>query len=42
MPDNTCRVCSGTIRIQIRKGTGLCSLKCEKKEKKDRGISEDQ
>jgi hypothetical protein len=26
---NTCRVCGETIRMQIRRWTGLCSARCE-------------
>lgn len=35
-----CRVCNGVIMIQIRKGTGLCSIRCEKREAANREEAE--
>lgn len=30
MPEDTCRVCGQTIQVMANKGTGLCSIICEK------------
>ena len=32
---NTCRVCGETVRMQIRRGTGFCSGRCEDGEREE-------
>lgn len=35
-----CQVCGASIKMMVRRGTGICSESCEKKMKENRNASE--